>query len=192
MFRTDELQELAKNNQAKVTKGRPKRPKRKDYESEEAFQLALREFRNTLDQAAIEREAGRVLDDPNASVLRRRNARELLYGKDPEPVKVAESQSPEKPPRSRLSSAELVEERSRAEAFLDFIGKHGIPAEAPKHELEPKRVEPPKPAVGRPELFCEHCRVSLKICGCDVIACPLCWHTKSSCYPPCPNSRRKS
>jgi hypothetical protein len=192
MFRTDELQELAKNNQAKVTKGRPKRPKRKDYESEEAFQLALRDFRNILDRAAIEREAGRVLDDRNASVLRRRNARELLYGKDPEPVKVAESQSPEKPPRSRLSSAELVEERSRAEAFLDFIGKHGIPAEAPKHELEPKRVEPPKPAVGRPELFCEHCRVSLKICGCDVIACPLCWHTKSSCYPPCPNSRRKS
>ena len=93
------------NNQAKITKGRPKRPKRKDYESEEAYQVELRNFRNILDRAAIEREAGRVLDDPNASVLRRRNARELLYGKDPEPVKVAESQSPEKSPRSRLSSS---------------------------------------------------------------------------------------
>jgi hypothetical protein len=165
MFRTHELQELAKsklkdekaisriNNQVKITKNTPKRPKRKDYgESEEAFQSALREFRCVLDRNALVRECSRVLDDPNASVLRRRNARELLYGKDPEPVKIAESQSPEKPPRSRLSSAELVEERSRAEAFLDFIGKHGIPAEVPKHEMEPKRVEPPKPAVG-PELF---------------------------------------
>ena len=62
------------NNQAKITKGRPKRPKRTDYDSENAFQLALREFRKLLDQAAIEREAGRVLDDPNASVLRRRKA----------------------------------------------------------------------------------------------------------------------
>jgi hypothetical protein len=62
------------NNHAKITKGRPKRPKRTDYDSENAFQLALREFRKLLDQAAIEREAGRVLDDPNASVLRRRKA----------------------------------------------------------------------------------------------------------------------
>ena len=117
MFRTHELQELAKsklkdekaisriNNQVKITKNRPKRPKRKAYDSEDTFQLALREFYSVLDRNALVRECSRVLDDPNASVLRRRNARELLYGKDPEPVKVAESQSPEKSPRSRLSSS---------------------------------------------------------------------------------------
>jgi hypothetical protein len=189
MFRTDELQELAKNNQAKVTKGRPKRPKRKDYESEEAFQLALRDFRNILDRAAIEREAGRVLDDRNASVLRRRNARELLYGKDPEPVKVAESQSPEKSPRSRLSSAELVEERSRAEAFLDFIGKHGIPAESPRRQPEPPSKVEPRPTPVDPALYCEFCRVPFSICGCNATTCPLCLRLKANCYAPCPAAR---
>jgi hypothetical protein len=183
------------NNQAEITKGRPKRPKRKDYESDEAHNQALFEFRSFLDHAAIVREASKVLDDPASSSYMRRKARETLYGPDTapaEPVKTPDSQVLERTPRSRLSADDSAEESARAQAFLDFIGKHGIPAETPKHELEPKRVEPPKPTVGRPELFCEHCRVSLKICGCDVIACPLCWHTKSSCYPPCPNSRRKS
>jgi hypothetical protein len=203
MFRTHELQELAKsklkdeeaisriNNHAKITKGRPKRPKRKDYgESEEAFQLALREFYSVLDRNALVRECSRVLDDPNASVLRRRNARELLYGKDPEPVKVAESQSPEKPPRSRLSSAELVEEHARAQAFLDSIGKPDIqPLEVPA----PKAQEyvPLKPTP-KPERWCHVHAVILDVCRCDANeTCPLCLNPRSRCFFPCQNARRQ-
>ena len=187
MFRTDELQELAKNNQAKVTKGRPKRPKRKDYDSEDAFQLALREFRNILDQAAIEREAGRVLDDPNASVLRRRNARELLYGKDPEPVKVAESPTPAKTPRTRLGASELAEEQARAKKFLDSIGQPDI---QPHVEVPVStEQEPAKPTL-KPKRWCHVHAVSLDVCRCDAHeTCPLCLNPRSRCFFPCQNAR---
>jgi hypothetical protein len=109
-------------------KGLPKRPKRKEYESEEAHQVALREFRNILDRAAIEREASKILDDPTSSVYLRRRARETLYGPDPEPnpepVKVVENQSPDKPLRSHnLTENDLAENRSRVQEFLDSIGQ---------------------------------------------------------------------
>jgi hypothetical protein len=168
---------------------KPKRPKRKEYESDEAFQLALREFRNTLDRAAIEREAGWVLDDPNASVLRRRNARELLYGKDTEPVKVAESQAPAKTPRTRLGASELAEEQVRAKKFLDSIGKPDI---QPHVEVPASAVQeyvPPKPTP-RPERWCPVHAVSLDVCRCDAHeTCPLCLNPRSRCFFPCQNAR---
>jgi hypothetical protein len=182
------------NNHGKITKARPKRPKRKDYESEEAFQLALREFRNILDQAAIEREAGRVLDDPNASVLRRRNARELLYGVEQpaDPVKAADSHAPEKPPRSRLGAAELAEEQARARTFLDSIGQPDI---QPHVEAPAPNAQEHVPLKAKPQMerWCHVHAVSLDVCRCDAHeTCELCLNPRSRCFfPPCQNARRR-
>jgi hypothetical protein len=197
MFRTDELQELTAtdvdkvpakkaisriNNQVKITKNRPKRPKRKAYDSEDTFQLALREFYSVLDRNALVRECSRVLEDPNASVLRRRNARELLYGKDPDPVKVAESQAPAKTPRTRLGAVELAEGQNRAKAFLDSIGKPDIQphVEAPVSTEQ----ESPKPTL-KPKRWCHVHAVSLDVCRCDAHeTCPLCLNPRSRCFFP--------
>jgi hypothetical protein len=66
------------SRQATITKGRPKRPKRRDYESDEAHNRALFEFRAVLDSIAIEKECGRVLDSRDSSPLQRHNARKKL------------------------------------------------------------------------------------------------------------------
>jgi len=181
------------NNQAEITKGRPKRPKRKDYESEEAHQLALREFRSVLDHAAVVREASRVLDDPDASVYMRRKARETLYGPDPEPaetVKTVDSQGPEKAPRSRLTTAEAAEEQARARAFLNALDAESVavPARPVPQNVTPKT--PVAPPID-PSLYCEHCGVAFRVCGCDKVMCSLCLRPQSNCYPPCQNSRRR-
>jgi hypothetical protein len=179
------------NAQTALAQGRPKRPQRRDYESDEEHQLALRDFRSFLDKAAVVREASKILDDPESSVYMRRKARETLYGPDPaEPVKTPDSQTPEKPPRSRLSPNELSEEQARAKAFLDSIGTDFIRDDAPTRPV-PQSVatKPPVTPPLDPALFCERCRVPFKVCGCDKLTCPICWHPKANCYAPCPNAR---
>jgi hypothetical protein len=218
MFRSDQLQQLAKstlkdetatdidkaaakkaisriNNQAEITKGRPKRPKRKDYESDEAHNQALFEFRSFLDRGAVVREASKVLDDPASSVYLRRKARETLYGPDPEPaepIKTAESEVPGKPPRSRLSTTELAEEQELAQAFLDSIGTDSIRDDAPVRPV-PQSATPKASTAPpiNPRLYCEQCRVPFKVCGCDKVMCSLCLRPQSDCFPPCQNSRRR-
>ena len=181
------------NNLAEITKGRPKRPKRKDYGSDEAaYNQALFEFRTRLDRLAIEREAARVLDNPNASVLRRKNAREALYGPTPEPpaepVKTADSQDPEKSPRSRLSTAELAEERLLAQAFLNSICQPGIQPHADVPAPTAQEHVPPKPTP-KPERWCHVHAVSLDVCRCDANeTCPLCLNPRSRCFFPCQNA----
>jgi hypothetical protein len=177
------------NNQAEITKARPKRPKRKDYESDEAHNQALFEFRTRLDRLAIEREAAKVLDDSTASVARRKNAREALYGPTPEqPAEPVKSSQVDKTPRSRLGAAELAEEHARVQEFLDFIGKHGVQPHVDVTAPTAQEHVPPKPKP-KPERWCHVHAVSLDVCRCDANeACPLCWHPKANCYWPCPNA----
>ena len=177
------------NNQTKITKDRPKRPKRKDYESDDAYNQALFEFRTRLDRLAIEREAAKVLDDPNASVFRLKNAREALYGQTPEPpAEPVKTSQVEKTPRSRLSAAELSEESTRVKEFLDSIGKPGIQPHADVPVPTPQEHVPPKP-THKSERWCHVHALSLDVCRCDANeTCPLCLNPRSRCFFPCQNA----
>jgi hypothetical protein len=194
---TDEDKAAAKkavrriNAYTEIAKGRPKRPKRKDYDSDEAHNKALFEFRSLLDKAAVVREASKILDDPNSSVYLRRKARETLYGPDPEPaesVKTTESQVPEKPSRSRLGANELAEEQARAQTFLDSIGQPDVQPHVDVPAPAVQEHVPPKPSP-QPERWCPVHAVSLDVCRCDVHeTCELCLCPRSRCYFPCQNA----
>jgi hypothetical protein len=176
-------------NRAERTNGLPKRPKRKHFASDTDYEQALKEFRSVLDRAAVVREASKVLDDPTASVHRRKNAHEALYGPDPEPEPVKTSQAPEKPLRSRLSAAESVEERARAQAFLDSIGQPDI---QPQVEVPAPTVQAHVPTKPKPERWCHVHAASLDVCRCDANeTCPLCLMPRPSCYIPCQNAIRR-
>jgi hypothetical protein len=79
----------------------------------------------------------------------RRKARETLYGPDPgsaEPVKTAESKTPDTNQRSRLTSAESAEEQARAQAFLDALDAESVAVPA---RPAPQSVTP-KPPIAPP------------------------------------------
>jgi hypothetical protein len=196
---TDEEKKAARkairriNAQTALAQGRPKRPQRRDYENDAEHEQALKDFRSVLDKAAVVREASNILDDPDASVYMRRKARETLYGPDPgsaEPVKTAESKTPDTNQRSRLTSAESAEEQARAQAFLDALDAESVavPARPAPQSVTPK---PPIAPPVDPRFYCEQCRVPFKVCGCDQVICSLCLHPQSNCFPPCQNSRRR-
>jgi hypothetical protein len=78
----------------------------------------------------------------------------------------------------------------RIVAFLNALDDAScdVPARPAPQLVTPKA--PIAPSTD-PALFCEHCGVALRICGCDKVMCSLCLHPQSNCFPPCQNARRR-
>lgn len=69
---------LERSRRVEVKKSAGAQPTRKDFASDGEYETALREWWTKLDRLAAEKEAHKVLSDPNASVYLRRKAYEKL------------------------------------------------------------------------------------------------------------------
>jgi hypothetical protein len=102
-------------------------PKRKNFETEEQYETALQDYWTKLDRLAAEREARRILANPNASTLVRNRAYERLGIEPPEPQKADESisdsqeEAPKKTNLHSFTDAELEENRRREQEFYDTL-----------------------------------------------------------------------
>jgi hypothetical protein len=75
-------------------------------------------------------------------------------------------------------------------AFLNALDDESVRVTKPAPQLATPKAPIAPPTD--PSLYCQHCAVALRVCGCDKVMCSLCLHPKSHCFPPCQNSRRRS
>jgi hypothetical protein len=102
-------------------------PQRKNFETNEQYETALRKYWAKLDRAVAEREAWKILNDPNSSTLVRTRAYERLGIEPPETLRRDEvvSDPPQEASKKvgthSFSDAELAEERRREQNFYDTL-----------------------------------------------------------------------
>ena len=102
-------------------------PQRKNFETNEQYETALREYWAKLDRAVAEREAWKILNDPNSSTLVRTRAYERLGIEPPETLRRDDvvSDPPQEASKKvgthSFSDAELAEERRREQNFYDTL-----------------------------------------------------------------------
>jgi hypothetical protein len=109
------------------------KPKREDFENDDTYRDALRDFRTSLDKHCIARDAYSILDSPETSPRVRQRARERLAAigildEAPVAIEAAEPQQRVKPssgatPRGQLSDTEFAEERRRERQFLAEVAE---------------------------------------------------------------------
>jgi len=120
--------QIERNRRIEARKLAGTQPVRKNFESEEQYKTALREYWVKLDRAVAEREAWKVLNDPNSSTLVRERAYERLGIEPPETLRRDEpiSDSPKKDHSKasphRLTDADIAEERRRERRFYQECG----------------------------------------------------------------------
>jgi hypothetical protein len=102
-------------------------PQRKNFETEEQYKSVIREYWSKLDRAVAEREAWKILNDPNSSTLVRTRAYERLGIEPPETLRRDDvvSDPPQEASKKvgthSFSDAELAEERRREQNFYDTL-----------------------------------------------------------------------
>jgi hypothetical protein len=102
-------------------------PQRKNFATEAEHKSALQDYWTKLDQLAAEREARKILADPNASTLVRNRAYERLGLEPPEALRKSEvvSDSPQEVSKKvgthSFSDSEFAEERRREQNFYGTL-----------------------------------------------------------------------
>jgi hypothetical protein len=121
------------------------KPKRQDFDSDEAYGEALRVYRNELDKHCIQRDAYGVLDNPASSMRCRINARQRLASigivEDIAPIEAPAPQTQAKQPtvtssKYKWTESEYAAERRREREFLDEIARLTAEDAAKKKENE--------------------------------------------------------
>jgi hypothetical protein len=192
-----------------------------DADGERLYRLAMSVYWDLLDARAVRKQAEKVLNGRDSTPLERRNARARLEALDGPPQqpedepneKNASSVAPRREDfgfQSGHDWPEFVASRKEAQfqTALETWRKTAPPPSDPKvaaflNGLDDESVKvttpAPQPVIPKtpiappidPSLFCEQCRVPFKVCGCNTVTCNLCLRSKSSCFPPCPNSKRR-
>jgi hypothetical protein len=211
---------VQKKNKAEIAELCGKKPTRKAFANDELYRAALtthqRSRWDALDRRAIRKQAEKILNGKDSTPLERRNARarlESLDGPPPQPEdEPDEKKSTTFPTRedfgflSGLDWPEFVASGKEAEfqAALEKWRQTAPPLDpriaAFLNALDDESFDVPQPVTPKPPivapidpaLFCEHCGVALRICGCDRVICSLCLRPQIACFSPCQNSSRRS
>jgi hypothetical protein len=209
--------EAHEQNKMEITESCGKKPTRKNFANEQDYRAAMSAYWDALDRRAVRKQAEQILNARDSSPLSRHNARKRIEALDgPSPP---ENKLDEKKPftntfptredfgfQSGLDWSEFVAGKEaefqaardkwrqtvpppgpKIAAFLDGLDEESltVPKPAPHSTTPQTPIAPPIDSA----LFCERCRVPFKVCGCDKLTCPICWHPKANCYAPCPNAR---